>query len=192
MTNCCDLGINGKLSDPAVLDKQVKRMLADPRSVTLAQQFRPSMARHEAPRRDRAGLGVFPYASGRSDPREDFRTELTLFADSIFREDRSVVDLLSAKSHVSQRARRAALRHHRREGRSLPAGRAQAVGALGTARQRRHPDGGRVSEPHVAGVARRVHPQAHSRRAAGEPAAERPDAGREGHRHDEGARPSAR
>src|SRR5262249_56919112 len=40
---------------------------------------------------------VFPYASGRSDPREDFRTELTLFSDSIFREDRSVVDLLRAK-----------------------------------------------------------------------------------------------
>ena len=30
------------------------------------------------------------------DPRQDFRTELTLFSDSIFREDRSVVDLLSA------------------------------------------------------------------------------------------------
>ena len=30
------------------------------------------------------------------DPRQDFRTELTLFADSIFREDRSVVDLLRA------------------------------------------------------------------------------------------------
>ncbi len=40
---------------------------------------------------------VFPYASGRADPRDDFRTELTLFADSIFREDRSVVDLLRAK-----------------------------------------------------------------------------------------------
>ena len=40
---------------------------------------------------------MFPYASGRSDPRADFRTELTLFADSIFREDRSVVDLLRAK-----------------------------------------------------------------------------------------------
>ena len=46
---------------------------------------------------------VFPYASGRSDPRDDFRTELTLFADSIFREDRSAVDLLEA-NHVSQRA----------------------------------------------------------------------------------------
>src|SRR6478752_6119490 len=42
---------------------------------------------------------VFPYASGRGDPREDFKKELTFFADSIFREDRSVVDLLSA-SHT--------------------------------------------------------------------------------------------
>jgi hypothetical protein len=39
---------------------------------------------------------VFPYASGRADPREDFRTELTRFADSIFSDDRSVVDLLKA------------------------------------------------------------------------------------------------
>jgi len=42
---------------------------------------------------------VFPYASGRMDPRNDFRTELTLFSDSIFREDRNVVDLLRA-SHT--------------------------------------------------------------------------------------------
>src|ERR1700675_483937 len=41
----------------------------------------------------------FPYASGFMDPRQDFRTELTLFSDSIFREDRSVVDLLRA-SHT--------------------------------------------------------------------------------------------
>jgi hypothetical protein len=33
------------------------------------------------------------------DPRQDFRTELALFADSIFREDRNVVDLLRA-SHT--------------------------------------------------------------------------------------------
>jgi hypothetical protein len=39
---------------------------------------------------------VFPYASGRLDPRQDYRTELTLFSDSILREDRSVVDLLRA------------------------------------------------------------------------------------------------
>src|SRR5204863_2501555 len=87
----------GKLSTPAVLDRQVKRMLADPRSMTLAGNFVPQwldMKRLDEIVPDSA---VFPYASGRSDPREDFRTELMLFADSIFRDDKSVVDLLRAK-----------------------------------------------------------------------------------------------
>ena len=91
------LAIGGKLDEPTVLDKQVKRMLADPRSLTLASNFVQQwldMKRLDEIVPDSA---VFPYASGRADPREDFRTELTLFADSIFREDRSVVDLLRAK-----------------------------------------------------------------------------------------------
>ena len=90
------LGIDGKLSAPAVLDRQVRRMLADPRSETLASNFVHQwldMKRLDEIVPDSA---VFPYASGRSDPRQDFRTELTLFTDSIFKEDRSVVDLLTA------------------------------------------------------------------------------------------------
>ena len=94
-----DLGINGKLSDPAVLDKQVLRMLADPRSTTLASNFVHQWL--DLKRLDEIvpDSAVFPYASGRSDPRAGFRTELTMFADSIFREDRSVVDLMRA-SHT--------------------------------------------------------------------------------------------
>jgi mono/diheme cytochrome c family protein len=91
-----DLAIKNKLNDPATLDKQVLRMLADPRSKTLASNFVfqwLDMTRLDAVVPDN---DVFPYASGRMDPRQDFRTELTLFADSIFREDRSVVDLLRA------------------------------------------------------------------------------------------------
>ena len=91
------LGIDGKLSEPATLDRQVHRMLADPRSMTLAGNFVPQwldMKRLDEIVPDQA---VFPYASGRSDPRDDFRTELKLFADSIFRDDSSVVDLLRAK-----------------------------------------------------------------------------------------------
>jgi len=90
------LAASGKLSDPSVLNRQVRRMLADPRSETLASNFVQQwldMKRLDEIVPDSA---VFPYASGRADPRDDFRTELTLFADSIFREDRSVVDLLSA------------------------------------------------------------------------------------------------
>jgi mono/diheme cytochrome c family protein len=89
--------IDHKLSEAATLDKQVRRMLADARSITLAGNFLPQwldMKRLDEIVPDNA---VFPYASGRSDPREDFKTELTLFADSIFRDDRSVVDLLRAR-----------------------------------------------------------------------------------------------
>jgi mono/diheme cytochrome c family protein len=95
------LGVAGKnkLSDPAVLDMQVRRMLADPRSRTLASDFVfqwLDMKRLDDVIPD---FDVFPYASGRLDPRQDFRTELTLFADSIFHQDRNVVDLLRA-SHT--------------------------------------------------------------------------------------------
>jgi mono/diheme cytochrome c family protein len=94
-----DLASKNKLGDPAVLDRQVQRMLADPRSRTLANNFVfqwLEMKRLDdiVPDND-----VFPYASGRMDPRQDFRTELALFADSIFRDDRNVVDLLRA-SHT--------------------------------------------------------------------------------------------
>ena len=90
------LGIERKLHDPALLDRQVRRMLADPRSMTLASNFVPQWLDMKRLDEIVPDSSVFPYASGRSDPRDDFRTELTLFADSLFREDRSVVDLLSA------------------------------------------------------------------------------------------------
>jgi mono/diheme cytochrome c family protein len=94
-----DLASDNKLSEPATLAKQVQRMLADPRATTVASNFLfqwLDMKRLDdvIPDND-----VFPYASGRMDPRPDFRTELTLFADSIFREDRNVADLLRA-SHT--------------------------------------------------------------------------------------------
>ena len=91
------LAVDGRLSEAVTLDRQVTRMLADPRSVTLASNFVHQwldMKRLDEIVPDSA---VFPYASGRSDPRQDFRTELTLFADSVFREDRSVLDLMRAK-----------------------------------------------------------------------------------------------
>jgi len=99
-----DLAIKNKLSDPATLNHEVRRMLSDPRSKTLASDFvfqwlDMNKLNEIVPDRD-----VFPYASGFMDPRQDFRTELTLFADSIFREDRSVVDLLRANhTYVNER-----------------------------------------------------------------------------------------
>jgi len=94
-----DLAVKNKLSEPATLNHEVRRMLADPRSKTLSSNFVfewLDMKRLDDVIPD---MDVFPYASGRLDPRPDFRTELALFADSIFREDRNVVDLLRA-SHT--------------------------------------------------------------------------------------------
>jgi hypothetical protein len=99
-----DLAIQNKLSTPATLDRQVVRMLADSRSKTLASNFVHQWL--DMKRLDEVvpDNDVFPYASGRMDPRQDFRTELTLFADSIFREDRNVVDLLRARhTYVNER-----------------------------------------------------------------------------------------
>jgi len=94
-----DLAIKNKLSDPSTLDKQVLRMLADPRSITLGSNFVQQWLDMKRLNEIVPDSDVFPYASGRNDPRAGFREELTLFADSIFREDRSVVDLLRA-SHT--------------------------------------------------------------------------------------------
>jgi mono/diheme cytochrome c family protein len=90
-------GIDGRLSEPAELEQQVRRMLADPRASTLAGQFVHRWLDLQRLDEIVPDPAVFPYASGRLDPRDDFRTELTLFADSLFREDRSVVDLLTAR-----------------------------------------------------------------------------------------------
>ncbi len=90
------LAVKGGLSEPSALDRQVRRMLADSRSMTLASNFVHQWLDMKRLDEIVPDSVVFPYASGRSDPREDFRTELTLFADSVFKEDRSVVDLLRA------------------------------------------------------------------------------------------------
>ncbi len=99
-----DLAVAGELSRAPVLEAQVERMLEDPRARTLGANFVHQwldMQRLDevVPDRD-----IFPYASGRGDPREDFRAELTHFANSIFDEDRSVVDLLTADhTYVNER-----------------------------------------------------------------------------------------
>jgi hypothetical protein len=93
-----------KLSDPATLSAQVRRMLGDPRSKTLATNFVFEWLDMQRLDQVVPDTDVFPYASGRLDPRQDFRTELALFADSIFREDRNVVDLLRAShTYVNER-----------------------------------------------------------------------------------------
>ena len=79
-------------------------MLADPRSESIGDQFRLSMARARKARQPRARSGACsPTSTGTS--ASHFVTEARLFVDSIFREDRSVLDLLTRESHVFERER---------------------------------------------------------------------------------------
>jgi mono/diheme cytochrome c family protein len=82
----------GQLHQPEVLQREVHRMLADPRSGTLASNFAfqwLNMAKLAEIQPDPA---IFPNLNG--DIRNDFREELRLFIDSTFRDNRSVLDLL--------------------------------------------------------------------------------------------------
>jgi hypothetical protein len=79
-------------------------MLADPRAETLASNFVHQWLDLQRLNEVVPDRTVFPNASGRGDPRDDFLTELTLFANSIFAEDRSVLDLLKAEhTYVNER-----------------------------------------------------------------------------------------
>jgi hypothetical protein len=84
----------GGLRDRAGLASQVQRMLADSRSESLASNFAFQWLNMAKLGEIQADVALFPNLDG--DIREDFREELRLFVDSVFRENRSVVDLLGA------------------------------------------------------------------------------------------------
>ena len=100
-----DVAVRGKLKDPAVLEEQVHRMLADARAQSLASNFaaqwlylRDVEAKTPSPR-------LFPDFD--LSLAQDFQRETELFLESIFRENRSVLDLLSANyTFVNERLAR--------------------------------------------------------------------------------------
>jgi hypothetical protein len=85
---------NGELRTSAGLEKQVKRLLADPRSETLASNFGFQWLNMAKLGEIQPDVALFPMLNG--DVRQEFREELRLFIDATFRENRSVLDLLSA------------------------------------------------------------------------------------------------
>ncbi len=89
-----DLAVAGELREPAVLDQQVRRMLADPRSRNLVSNFASQWLHLRNLDSFSPDMRIFP---GFDDNlRQAFRQETELFFDSIMREDRSVLDLLRA------------------------------------------------------------------------------------------------
>jgi hypothetical protein len=84
----------GRLKDPAMLEKQVRRMLKDPRSESLATNFAGQWLFLRKLKTTGADQLVFPDFD--DNLRQSFQRETELFFTNIVREDRSVFELLSA------------------------------------------------------------------------------------------------
>jgi hypothetical protein len=89
-----DLATEGRLGDAATLERQVRRMIADPRSAALMRNVAGQWLQVRNIEAVRPFEPMFPDFD--ETLREAFRTETELFFDSVVREDRSVVDLLAA------------------------------------------------------------------------------------------------
>jgi len=89
-----DLAEGGQLQDPVVLEQQVRRLLKDSRSKALVNNFAAQWLQLRNLRAINPDQDVFPYFE--ENLREAFRLETELFFESQLREDRSVLELLSA------------------------------------------------------------------------------------------------
>ena len=87
-----DSAIRGELRRPEVLDRHVRRMLADPRSYNLASNFAGQWLRVRNLTSVDPNVRLYPDFD--DNLRQAFRLETELFVDSVVREDRSVLDLL--------------------------------------------------------------------------------------------------
>jgi len=84
----------GRLRRPEELERHVRRMLADPRSAALVQNFAGQWLHVRNIRATTPDKNLFPDFD--DNLRQGFERELELFVESVIREDRSVLALLTA------------------------------------------------------------------------------------------------
>jgi uncharacterized protein DUF1592/uncharacterized protein DUF1588/uncharacterized protein DUF1585/uncharacterized protein DUF1587/uncharacterized protein DUF1595/cytochrome c len=84
----------GKLKDPRVLEQQVRRMLADPRSQELVKNFAGQWLGLRTLQSNTPEGTIYPDFD--DNLRQSMRTETEMFFESIMREDRGLLDLLTA------------------------------------------------------------------------------------------------
>jgi hypothetical protein len=89
-----DTAIRGRLKQPAVFERQVRRMLADPRANALVTNFAGQWLHLRNLAAATPDLRLFPNFD--DNLRQAFRRETELFFESIVQEDRSILDLLRA------------------------------------------------------------------------------------------------
>jgi hypothetical protein len=93
-TTLISLAKRGKLSDPAVLKAQTKRMLADPRADALATRFASQWLR--LPDIEKVHPDALQYPDFHEQLADDMREETQQFFMHIVRENRSALDLYTA------------------------------------------------------------------------------------------------
>jgi len=89
-----DLAEKGQLRQPAVLRREVRRMLADPRANAVVENFAGQWLHLRNLENSAPNSDEFPDFD--NDLRVGFRREAELFFESVMREDRSAVDLMTA------------------------------------------------------------------------------------------------
>jgi Protein of unknown function (DUF1592)/Protein of unknown function (DUF1588)/Protein of unknown function (DUF1585)/Protein of unknown function (DUF1595)/Protein of unknown function (DUF1587) len=89
-----ELASNERLSHPEVLERQVERMLADPRSGSLATRFASQWLRLQDAEDNQPEPYLYPDFTGQL--RDDLVRETALLFDTLVREDRSLLELVTA------------------------------------------------------------------------------------------------
>jgi hypothetical protein len=90
-----DLAIDGRLSEPGVLDAQAERMFRDPRAESLVNVFAKRWLNVDDLTAVQPDAGIFPDFT--EELRGDFATEISMFLESVLLEDRNVKELLTAE-----------------------------------------------------------------------------------------------
>ena len=88
------LAIEGKLHQPAVLERQTRRMLADPKARSLVTNFANQWLFLRELKNANPDVTIFPDFD--DNLRQAFQRETELLFESVMREDRSVLDLLDS------------------------------------------------------------------------------------------------
>jgi hypothetical protein len=88
------LAIDGRLHEPAVLERQARRMLADPKARALVTNFANQWLYLRELKNANPDVTVFPDFD--DNLRQGFQRETELLFESVLREDRPLLDLLDA------------------------------------------------------------------------------------------------
>ena len=165
------LAVAGELSDPTVLDRQVARMLADPRADALVHNF----AGQWLYLRNMQQVGPDPVTFPEFDDNlgNAFARETDMFLVSPAARGPKRAGAAGRRLYVHERATGQALRRPGSLWQPLPPSTPAGHDPQGTARARQHPHRHVIRQPYVAGPAREVAAREPARSTAPAPAAKR-------------------